>query len=182
MLRRGICLLPALYLVAGLGYNEPMKKRVVSFVTIALVVIGWCFSASAQQDAVEPIYRFDPALALEGPVSPSISAEPRVVVEKNDQQTRISLQNETPIAPYVGAERGTELSPEELRLLPEAKERGGLTDYKLEAGVGLHVEDKASLNLGYRFHNHPSLMDERRNDPLSLSGDLRISFDVKVPF
>jgi len=46
----------------------------------------------------------------------------------------------------------------------------------------LLLEDKTSLNLGYRFHERPSLLDERRNDPLALSGDLRIGFDVKVPF
>jgi hypothetical protein len=94
----------------------------------------------------------------------------------------VRLQTETPLSPYLGAERGPQLSAEELRLLPEAKEQGGLSAYQVEAGVGVFVEDKASLNLGYRFHDPPSLLDERRTDPLSLSGDLRIGFDVKVPF
>ena len=71
---------------------------------------------------------------------------------------------------------------EEQRLLGPEQARGPLSNYHLEAGVGLLLEDKTSLNLGYRFHNQPSLLDERRNDPLSMSGDLRIGFDIKVPF
>jgi hypothetical protein len=94
----------------------------------------------------------------------------------------VRLQTDTPLSPYLGAERGPELSAEELRLLPETKGPGGLPSYQLEAGIGVLVEDKASFNLGYRFHEQPSLLNERRNDPLSLSGDLRIGFDVKVPF
>jgi hypothetical protein len=131
----------------------------------------------------EIIYRFDPRLVLEGPRAPAIAADPNVVIVRQENQASMRLQTETQLSPYLDAERGPELSAEEQRLLAEGKKDGGeLSDYRLEAGIGLFVEDQASLNLGYRFHTHPSLLDERRNDPLSLTGDVRISFDVKVPF
>jgi len=144
----------------------------------------FCTVAFAQQNPPEPIYRFDPTLSVEEPRRTTLSADPQqiVVIKKDERETNLRLQTETPISPYLGTEHGPELSPEELRLLPEGKARDGLGDYKLEAGVGLYVEDKASLNLGYRFQNPPSLLNDRSNDPLTLTGDLRITFDIKVPF
>jgi hypothetical protein len=136
----------------------------------------------AQQPGGGPIYNFDPALSVEEERAPAISSGPQIVVDKDAKQPSVRLQTEMPIAPYLGAERRPELSPEEQRLLGQKKERGPLSDYHLEAGVGLLLEDKASVNLGYRFHERPTLLDDRRNDPLSLSGDVRLSFDVKVPF
>ena len=163
-------------------YNGIMTKKLLT--TLVLVLIsGLCSPlVLAQQGVEDPVYRFDPALNLKSPHPPAIAADPQVVIEKGDSKTSLRLQTDTPLSPYFGAERGPQLSAEELRLLPEAKEQGGLSAYQLEAGVGVFVEDKASLNLGYRFHDPPSLLDERRTDPLSLSGDLRIGFDVKVPF
>jgi len=159
-----------------------MKSKFLA--TFGLLLISGLCSAVvfAQQGVEEPIYHFDPALNLKNSRPPAIAADPQVVIEKGDRQTSVRLQTETPLSPYFGAERGPQLSAEELRLLPEGKAQTGLSAYQLEAGVGVFVEDKASLNLGYRFHDPPSLLDERRTDPLSLSGDLRIGFDVKVPF
>jgi hypothetical protein len=146
-----------------------------------LVAIG-SGSVLAQSDGDLPIYRFDPALVVDTPPTETLPSGAPVVVERNGDQTSIRLQTGAPLAPYLGAERGTQLSAEELRLLPEGEERDAAVAYKLEAGVGLFVEDKTSVNLGYRFHNEPSLLNERRNDPLNLSGDLRIGFDLKLPF
>jgi hypothetical protein len=159
-----------------------MPRKFLSSLVLVLTS-GLCSAVVfAQQGVAEPIYRFDPALNLNTSRPPALVSAPQVVIEKGDRQTSVRLQTETPLSPYLGAERGPQLSAEELRLLPEAKEQGGLSAYQVEAGVGVFVEDKASLNLGYRFHDPPSLLDERRTDPLSLSGDLRIGFDVKVPF
>ena len=163
-------------------YNKNMTKTLLA--TLVLVLISGLHSpfVLAQHGGEDPVYRFDPALNLKSPRSPAIAADPQVVIEQGDRKASLRLQTETPLSPYLGAERGPQLSAEELRLLPEGKEQGGLSAYQFEAGVGVFVEDKASLNLGYRFHDPPSLLDERRTDPLSLSGDLRIGFDVKVPF
>jgi len=138
--------------------------------------------AYAQQVGSEPIYRFDPALSIESPRPASISADPNVAVEKRDDKTSLRLHTDGPISPYFDATQGPELSPEEVRLLQEKVDLDALGAYRFEAGIGVLVEDNASLNLGYRFHEPPSLLNEQRTDPLSLSGDLRISFDLKVPF
>jgi len=164
------------------GYNGVMKKLKVASV-VAVTVYSLSFPlANAQQVGSEPIYRFDPALSIESPRPASISADPNVVIEKRDDKTSLRLQTDGPISPYFDATQSPELSPEEVRLLQDKVELDPLGDYRLEAGIGVLVEDNASLNLGYRFHDPPSLLNEQRTDPLSLSGDLRISLDLKFPF
>ena len=163
-------------------YNEKMRLIVKSLLVMAMAAQLSSTLAIAQQPEDASVYRFDPAVSVAEPRAPAISSSPPIVVEKDVKKPRVRLQTETPIAPYLGAERMPELSLEEQRLLGQEQARGPLSNYHLEAGVGLLLEDKTSLNLGYRFHNQPSLLDERRNDPLSMSGDLRIGFDIKVPF
>jgi hypothetical protein len=170
------------HVTGDIGYNVSMMRQVLVCVLPAVLLFVGCARSVDAQGVDEPIYRFDPALSIEAPRPVTLSAGPPVIIEKDDSKASVRMQTEGPFAPYVGAERAPELSPEELRLLADHQELEGLPDYQLEAGVGLHVEDKASLSLGYRFSNPPSLLDERRNDPLTLSGDLRISFDIKVPF
>lgn len=150
-------------------------------------VAVWAFFSTmvlAQQHAPEPIYRFDPALSVESPRQTSLSTDPQqiVVIEKNKEETNVHLRAKSTISPYLDAELGPELSPEELRLLPKSDEGEGAADYRLEAGIGLYVEQRARLNLGYRLQNQPSLLNDHRNDPFTLTGDLRVTFDVKVPF
>jgi len=157
-----------------------MNKQALAMLALAAGLAGT--AGLAQEPAAGPLYRFDPALSLANPHPPALAAEPPLIVKKDEEAASVRLQTDTPLAPYLGAQRGPELSPEEARLLQERKERGELPDYRLEAGVGLFVEDQASLNLGYRFHEPPSLLNERSTDPLTLSGDLRISFDLKMPF
>jgi len=159
-----------------------MVGKFISSVVLVLIAGLYLPFAFAQEGMEQPIYRFDPALSLKSPRAPAIAADSQVVIEKGDGKASLRMQTETPLSPYLGAERGPQLSADELRLLPEAKQQGGLSAYQLEVGVGVLIEDKTSLNLGYRFHDPPSLLDERRTDPLTLSGDLRIGFDVKVPF
>lgn len=156
-------------------------KRIVEFILIGLLAVLLPTRALAQPNAPEPIYRFDPALAVEGSRPPALSAGPPIVIDKDGNKASVHLQTEGPLTPYVGAERTPALSDEEVRLLADKRAQGELSDYHLEAGIGLLVEDKASLSLGYRFSNPPSLLDERRNDPLSLDGDVRINFGFKVP-
>jgi hypothetical protein len=158
------------------------KMRLVLF-AVAVSALSATL-AFAQQKVPEPIYRFDPALIVETPRQTTLSSDQQgaVVVEKGQDETNVHLRTESPISPYLDAGRGPELSPEELRLLPESNQVEGVTDYSLEAGLGLYVQDRARLNLGYRLQNQPSLLGDRSNDPFTLSGDLRITFDVKVPF
>jgi hypothetical protein len=158
-----------------------VKRLRVDLIAVGLLV--FCVTPLfAEDESEESLYRFDPTLTVAEPRPPDVTQDPAVVVDQDGRQTNLRLQTGLPLTPYLGAERGPELSPEERRLLPAEQARDGLAGYRLETGVGLFVEDRTSLSLGYRFHDPPSLLDERRNDPLNLSGDLRIGFDVKVPF
>lgn len=136
----------------------------------------------AAESETDPMSRFDPALGVTVPQSPAISSGSSVVVDKDTRQPTVRLPTDAPLAPYVQAERRAELSPEEQRLLGKERERGPLSGYHLEAGIGLFIEDKTSLSLGYRFHDPPTLLDDRRRDPRLPAGDLHLSIDIKVPF
>lgn len=150
----------------------------------AVATVLCCTMVFAQQIITEPVYRFDPALIVESPRQTTLSADPQgVVIEKAGDETNVHLRAESTVSPYLDAEVGPELSAEELRLLADAEDVEGAADYKLEAGIGLYVDEMARLNLGYRLQNQSaSLLDDRRDDPFTLSGDLRVTFDVKVPF
>jgi hypothetical protein len=166
----------------GFGYYEVMRTSILCVIPVVASIL-LCTTVLAQQNIGGPVYRFDPALIVENPRQPTLSADPQgVVVEKEEDETNVHLRTESTISPYLDAERGPELSIEELRLLPMSEDVDGASDYKLEAGIGLYVEDKARLNLGYRLQNQSSLLDDSSSDPFSLSGDLRVTFDVKVPF
>jgi len=158
--------------------------KVASKVAIVLTLLVGLRSVDGLAQSAEqaPIDRFDPALSVAEPTLPALSSGPQIVVDRDEREANVELHTKTPIVPYLGAERRPELSKEEQRLLGEDRERGPLAGYHLEAGVGLLIEDKTSLNLGYRFHDRPTLLDDRRNDPRALSGDLRLSIDFKVPF
>lgn len=167
-----------------LGYNKDMRRLLLHLLAGSVGLV-FCSGGLAQPVTNEPVYRFDPALIVESPRPTVLSADPQgvVVVEKNEAETSVHLRTESTVSPYIDAEIGPELSPEELRLLPESATAKGAADYKLEAGLGLYVADQARLNLGYRLQNQPlSLLNDRRDDPFTLSGDLRVTFDVKVPF
>ena len=142
----------------------------------------FCTGAAELPESQGSVYNFDPALTIGSPQPSASSATPPVIIERDEEKTSVRLQTNSPLSPYLGAQKGPELSADERRLLEDKINRGALGDYHLEAGVGVRVEDKTSLNLGYRFHETPSLLGERRNDPLTLSGDLRVTFDLKVPF
>jgi hypothetical protein len=159
-----------------------MHKYLAAILPLALAAALYGFPAAARAAAEPPPLRFDPALSGAAPPAPEPATDAPVAIEKGAIQTNLRLQTETPLSPYVGAERGPELLPAEQRLPPQARAGQGPAGHRLEAGIGLFVEDQASLNLGYRFHEPPSLLNERSTDPLTLSGDLRISFDLKMPF
>lgn len=150
-----------------------------------LVLVCSSFAALAQPGGGEPVYRFDPALSVESPAQSYLSADPQsiVVIEKDREENGVHLRAETPVSPYLEAERGPELSPEEERLLAGNAEGGSLPpDYRLEAGIGLYARDRARLNLGYRLQSQSPLPGEHAGEPFTLTGDLRITFDIKVPF
>lgn len=157
--------------------------KLIAVLSAPLLVLLLCVpSVLAGQEVSEPIYRFDPVLCLSEPPPVTLAAGSPVTIQSDAHETRVRINAATPLAPYVGAEHAAELSLDELLLLPDQQEGGSAKDYQVEAGIGFYLEDKASVNLGYRFTELPAFPGERGSDPLTLSGDLRISFDVKMAF
>lgn len=174
-----------MHVIWEFSYNRRMRMMWRTPILGWFVIAALCLPVSAQDAATAPGYRADPSLAAESPPPPVTDPADRhnlLVIETDEREASMRMQTAVPVVPYLGAELAPEMSPEERRLLQDSGARDGLGDYKLEAGIGLYVEDRASLNLGYRFQHPPSLLDDRRNDPLTLTGDLRITFDVKIPF
>lgn len=158
-------------------------NKLIAVIAAPLLLLLLCAPpVLASEEAGEPIYQFDPVLSLSAAPPALLSAEPPVTIRAGEHETKVLINSAVPLSPYVGAERSAELSLAELLLLPDQQEEGGVKDYQVEAGIGLHLEDKASLNLGYRFNELPAFLGDRRTDPLTLTGDLRISFDVKMAF
>lgn len=128
------------------------------------------------------IYTYDPELAVQAPEATNSGDDGPLAIEQKGDTTSFHLETESGISPYLGTGHAPELSADEQRLLQLNGQRGGGPDYHLEAGLGIYIEDRATLNLGYRVHSSPSLIDQGRSDPQSTAGDLRIMFDLKFPF
>lgn len=127
-------------------------------------------------------FSYDPALVGEQPLSAQGAPKRLLPIETTTEEGGVRITTETPVAPYLEAVRDQVPTDDELRLLPDQFNRPPLEQYQLGAGVGINVEDRASLNLGYRFHQPLTLLDENSQDPTSPRGDLRIFFDLKLPF
>ena len=148
------------------------------------VLICWLLlavSALGEEGSGEG-FRFDPALA--GETQPKATSEPvrPITIESGGTEGEVRLSTKAPIAPYVEAVNGKTPTAEELRLLPGEMQRGPLDRYQLGAGVGIAVEENTSLSLGYRWHQPMSLLDDKRPATVTPREDLRIFFDVKIPF
>jgi hypothetical protein len=158
-------------------------SRLLAALFLPLLMVFLCVPAVlASQGVGQSAYQFDPLLCLTEPpeVTPAVGSP--VVIEAGAHETKVRFNSAMPLAPYVGAEHAAELSLDELLLLPDQQDGGNVKDYQVEAGIGFYLEDKASVSLGYRFNELPAFPGDRSNDPLTLSGDLRISFDVKMAF
>ena len=148
------------------------------------VLICWLLltaSAFGEEGSGER-FSYDPAMA--GKVQPkgvSEAAGP-IAIEAGGAEGEVRLSTKTPVAPYVEAINGKAPIAEELRLLPDEQQRGPLDRYQLGAGIGIAVEESTSLSLGYRWHQPMSLLNDKPPATVAPRDDLRIFFDVKIPF
>lgn len=148
------------------------------------VLLGLLLLAQSCFGGEEPPgeFSYDPRLSEEvvprEPVKPAIPIPVDTKVTASD----VRLSTKTAISPYLEAVGGPQPTPEELRLLPEEFRKNSLERYQLGAGIGIAVEERASLSLGYRFHQPLSLLDDKRQATPTVGEDLRIFFDVKFPF
>lgn len=123
-------------------------------------------------------YALDPSLSANCCSTPAAKDSPLRIVAAEDRAA-VHLVTRATLVPYVGA--GLE-APSEGHDSP-ADEESAETDYHFEAGIACPLDDYTRLNVGYRFDDplptftgsHPESLDEREDD-------LRISFDLRVPF
>ena len=153
-------------------------------VRISGVLICWLLltaSAFGEEGSGER-FSYDPAMAGKAQPTETSEAAGPIAIESGGTEGEVRLSTKTPVAPYVEAVNGKAPSAEELRLLPDEMQRGPLDRYQLGAGIGIAVEENTSLSLGYRWHQPMSLLDDKRPATVTPRDDLRIFFDVKIPF
>ncbi len=158
-----------------------MSKRfqlTVGFLIVWLLLTGGCWG----DDTESGTFNYDPRLS--GEILPEVKdqASAPITFDTHVTQEEVRLSTKAPISPYLEAVGGSEPTAEELRLLPDQFRNNPLERYQLGAGINISVEDRASLSLGYRFHQPLSLLDDSRQTTPSEREDLRIFFDLKLPF
>lgn len=115
-------------------------------------------------------------------VADDTSTESPLAIESNEEQTTLSIETDTLISPYLGAVKKRE--PPDL-MTPHLGRRTNnpLDNYHLETGVGLKFNKQTEINLGYRFQDSQHLLDTPMDDASSDNGgDIRFSFEIKLPF
>lgn len=120
---------------------------------------------------------------LDEPVIQGTSTASPLTIRSKEGQTNLNVETQSPISLYVGAVEKAKDAPEDI--LPHLDNRTGspLESYHLETGVGLRVNKRAAVNLGYRFNDSPFMFDSQRVDISDGNGgDLRFSLEIKLPF
>jgi hypothetical protein len=106
-------------------------------------------------------------------------------LKTNDELAAVHLVTESLFTPYLGVSRKVEPEEEGSPSIYRDSEKDAfpLADYHLEAGIGCLLDENASLNIGYRFAKpNPVLTDPVSSALEASANDLRISFDLKLPF
>jgi len=136
----------------------------------------------AESDPRQEGFSDDPSL-YRTPVVPGTPAAPPLTIKSKGDQTNLSVETNTPISPYLGAVKKPMDVPEDMSLRLGNRSDNFLDNYHLETGVGLKVNKKTEINLGYRFKDSPSLQDDQSSETSRQeSGDLRFSLEIKLPF
>ncbi|GEM_PF-6245585 len=151
----------------------------VLVLSVWLLLTGSCLG----EDASPQGFQYDRQLA--GELLPPPKGQPEAAIPLGFDATvsggDVRISTGMQVSPYLEAVGGPQPTVDELRLLPDKYQRNPLERYQLGAGIGIAVEDRASLSLGYRFHQPFSLLEENRQAVLSGREDLRVFFDVKLP-
>ena len=147
------------------------------FSVCATVAIG-----EAGSDLRQEGFSDDPAL-YSMPVVPRTPAPSPLAIKSKGDQTNLSVETNTPISPYLGAVKKPMDVPEDMSLRLGNRSDNLLDNYHLETGVGLKVNENTEINLGYRFKDSPSLLDDQSSETSRQeNGDLRFSLEIKLPF
>lgn len=150
----------------------------IGVLIVWLLLTGGCWG----DDAGSETYSYDSRLTGEVlPETPAKATGP-IPIDARVTEGEVRFSTKSAISPYLEAVGGPEPTADELRLLPDQFRTNPLERYQLGAGIDIAVEERASLSLGYRFHQPLSLLDDSRQTTPSEREDLRIFFDLKLPF
>ena len=144
-----------------------------------------CTSATQGQSIPDPRedgYDDDQVL-YQAPLVPDLSTTSPLTIDSKGDQTNVSVETPTLISPYLGAvnKQGDDLVEISPRL--DGKSDDPFKNYHLETGVGLNVDEQTQINLGYRFKDTSSLLDNKNSEDNDQdSGEIRFSLEFKLPF
>lgn len=101
-----------------------------------------------------------------------------IKLKAGEADARLLIETDSPLSPYLGAVKKSSESPAGV-----AKNEPGKpwSDYHLETGVGLRVNEQTKLNLGYRFNETLAPSDWGIGE-LTEQGDINFSLEINFPF
>ena len=172
-------------------YNGDMNKlashwfHLTIMLTVGALILSVFTSAARAQSVPDPRedgFSNDPVLS-ETPDAPFTSATSPLTIQSKGDQTNLSVETQLPISPYLGAVKKPTDGLEDISPGSDSRSGNPFKNYHLETGVGLSVNEQTEINLGYRFNNTPSLLDNQSSEDSSQdSGELRFSLEFKLPF
>jgi hypothetical protein len=167
--------------------NKPTSQWF--FLTIMLIAGALIFLVFTPVAKGQPIpdpredgFGNDPVL-YETPVAPDTSATSPLTIKSKGDQTNLSVETQTLISPYLGAINKQADAPGDISPRLDNKSDNPFANYHLETGVGLSVDKQTQINLGYRFKDTSSLLDNQNSKTSDQdSGEIRFSLEFKLPF
>jgi hypothetical protein len=153
--------------------------------SIAAGIVLFATSAFATDTQVPVGYSLPPSPIADRALTTDPVNDSPFRLKADDELAAVHLVTESAFTPYLGISRKVEPEEEGSPSIYRDSEKGAflLADYHLEAGIGCLLDDNASLNIGYRFAEPNPVLTGPSSSALEAStDDLRISFDLKLPF
>jgi len=125
----------------------------------------------------------DDQVLYQAPVTPDTTIPSPLAIESKGDQTNLIVEPQAFISPYLGAVDKKADALEDISPRLNSKSDNPFENYHLETGVGLSVDKQTQINLGYRFKDTSSLLDNQNSKPSNQdSGEIRFSLEFKLPF
>jgi len=125
----------------------------------------------------------DEQILYKAPVTPDTTAPSPLAIESKGDQTNLIVEPQAFISPYLGAVNKQADALEDISPRINSKSDNPFENYHLETGVDLSVDKQTQINLGYRFKDTSSLLDNQKSKPSKQdSGEIRFSLEFKLPF
>jgi hypothetical protein len=151
--------------------------------SIAAGIVLFATSALATDTQVPVGYSLNPSLLADRALTIAPVNDSLLRLKADDELAAVHLVTESAFSPYLGVSRKIEPEEEGSIYRDLEKDAFPLADYHLEAGIGCLLDDHARLNIGYRFAEPNPVLTAPASSALEAStDDLRISFDLKLPF